>query len=142
MVDDVLSVAKCSNSSVITNYTINSFMEMKKLTLTPQKCGKIHIGKKSMECPILNVHKEKIRDSDSEKYLGYIISNKGTLDNTMKDQKLKGYSYIAEIRVLLSDMPFVRRRIEVGLMLRYAMFVNGILTNSAQVFQVLVASLT
>ena len=103
---------------------------MKKLTLTPQKCGKIHIGKKSMECPILNVHKEKIRDSDSEKYLGYIISNKGTLDNTMKDQKLKGYSYIAEIRVLLSDMPFVRRRIEVGLMLRYAMFVNGILTNS------------
>ena len=26
MVDDVLSVAKCSNSSVITNSTINSFM--------------------------------------------------------------------------------------------------------------------
>ena len=65
-----------------------------------------------------------MRDSDSEKYLGEIISNKGTLDNTIKDRKLKGYSYIAEIRALLSDMPFGHMRIGVGLMLRDAMFVN------------------
>ena len=105
-------------------------MEMNKLKLATHKCGKIHVGKKSSECPTLKVHEEVMKDSDSEKYLGDIISNKGTLDMTIKDRKLKGYSYISEIRALLSDMPFGHRRIEVGLMLRDAMFVNGILTNS------------
>ena len=105
-------------------------MEMNKLKLATHKCGKIHIGKESSECPTLKVHEEVMKDSDSEKYLGDIISNKGTLDMTIKDRKLKGYSYISEIRALLSDMPFGHRRIEVGLMLRDAMFVNGILTNS------------
>ena len=71
-----------------------------------------------------------MKDSNVEKYLGDIISSKGTLNETIKDRKLKGYSYISEIRVLLSDMPFGHRRIEVGIMLRDAMFVNGILTNS------------
>ena len=71
-----------------------------------------------------------MKDSDSEKYLGNIISTKGTLDRTIKDRKLKGYSYISEIRALLPDMPFGHRRIEVGIMLRDAMFVNGVLTNS------------
>ena len=130
MVDDMLSVASCSSSSVITNSTINSFMEMNKLKLAQQKCGKIHIGKKSMECPTLNVHDQEMKNSDSAKYLGDIISNKGTLDENIKNHKLKGYSYISEIRALLSDMPFGHRRIEVCLMLRDAMFVNGILTNS------------
>ena len=70
-----------------------------------------------------------MKDSNSEKYLGDIISTKGTLEETIKDRKNKGYSYISEIRALLSDMPFGHRRIEVGMMLRDAMFVNGILTN-------------
>ena len=130
MVDDVLSVAKCSSASVVTNTTVNSFMEINKLKLNHKKCGKIHIGKKSNQCPSLKVHEHDMKDSNEEKYLGDIISSKGTLDETIKDRKLKGYSYISEIRALLSDMPFGHRRIEVGIMLRDAMFVNGILTNS------------
>ena len=73
MVDDVLSVASCFSSSVITNSTINSFMEMNKLKLAQQKCGKIYIWKKSTECPTLNVHDQEMKNSDSEKYLGDII---------------------------------------------------------------------
>ena len=45
MVDDVLSVAKCSSSSVASNATVNSFMELNKLKLAEKKCGQIHIGK-------------------------------------------------------------------------------------------------
>ena len=43
---------------------------------------------------------------------------------------LRAYSYLSEIRALLTDMPFGKRRIQIGLMLRDAMFVNGILFNS------------
>ena len=38
MVDDVLSITKCSTDAVKTNATINSFIESKKLTLSKTKC--------------------------------------------------------------------------------------------------------
>ena len=45
--------------------------------------------------------------------------------------KKKKYTIISrKIRLLLSDMPFGYRRVQVGLMLRDAMFVNGVLCNS------------
>ena len=59
-----------------------------------------------------------------------IVFSKGTSNETIKDWKFKGYSYISEIRALLSDIPFGHRRIVVGIMLRDALFVNRILTNS------------
>ena len=59
-----------------------------------------------------------------------MISEKGNLDETIRQRKLKGYSNISEIRALMSDMPFGHRRVELGLLVRDAMFVNGILCNS------------
>ena len=110
MFDDVLSVATCSNSSVVSNATINAFMELNKLKLAAQKCAKIHIGKEHIECPTLKVHEHEMKHSSAEKYLGYIVSEKGTLDDTIRDRKLKRYSYISEIRALLSDMPLYKNR--------------------------------
>ena len=107
--------------------TINAFMELNKLKLASYKCAKIHIGKHDNPCPDYKIHEDDFKDSPSEKYLGDVISGKGNLDETIRQRKLKGYSYIAEIRALLSYMPFGHRRVEVGLMLRDAMFVNGIL---------------
>ena len=130
MVDDVLCVAKCSSEAVKCNATVNSFMELNKLKLASKKCAKIHIGKKSNNCPPYKIHEESLKESYAEKYLGDIICEKGTLDETIKQRKLKGYSYISEIRALLSDMPFGHRRVQVGLMLRDAMFANGILCNA------------
>ena len=37
---------------------------------------------------------------------------------------------MSEIRALLTDMPFGKRRIQIGLLLWDAMFVNGVLFNS------------
>ena len=46
MVDDVLNVATCSEQAVISNSTINSFIEHNKLKLAAGKCSRVHIGKK------------------------------------------------------------------------------------------------
>ena len=59
MVDDLLAVQKCSKSSVQINSVINSFMNIKKLTLSDKKCGKIHIGKRELCCPQLKTPKKK-----------------------------------------------------------------------------------
>jgi hypothetical protein len=130
MVDDVLCVSKCSTKAVISNATINTFMELNKLTLSKTKCAKIHIGKKCTTCPELKIQDASMKQTHQEKYLGDVISSDGTLDATIKQRKAKAYSYLSEIRALLSDMPFGKRRLQIGLMLRDAMFVNGVLCNS------------
>ena len=50
MVDDTLCIKRCSESNKM-NALINSFIEMKKLTLSNIKCHRIHIGKKVGPCP-------------------------------------------------------------------------------------------
>ena len=71
-----------------------------------------------------------MKNSESEKYLGDFISSDGKLDATIHDRIRRAYSYLSEIRALLTDMPFGKWRIQIGLLLRDAMFVNGILFNS------------
>ena len=94
MVDDVLSVAKCSNTAVTTTATINAFMELNKLKLATKKCAKIHIGKKHNKCPVTRVHNEEMQSAKTRKYLGDIISEVGTYDETVRARTLKGYSYL------------------------------------------------
>ena len=71
-----------------------------------------------------------MKNSESEKYLGDFISSDGKLDATIHDRIRRAYSYLSEICALLTDMPFGKWRIQIGLLLRDAMFVNGILFNS------------
>ena len=67
----------------------------------------------------------------SDKYLGDFISHDGKQDATMINRSIEwAYSYLSEIRALLTDMPFGKRRLQIGLMLRDAMFVNRVLFNS------------
>ena len=130
MVDDVLNVAKCSEQAILSNSTINTFMEQNKLKLAAGKCSQVHIGKKVDQCSVLKVHEESMKESDSEKYLGDFIRTDGKIDSTINDRIRRAYSYLSEIRALLSDMPFGKRRLQIGLLLRDAMFVNGVLFNS------------
>ena len=87
MVDDILSIQKCSMDSVKTNAVINSFVESKKLTLSKSKCHRIHSSKRSRvadkECPALKVHEDKMADSDREKYLGDILDKSGKIRATI-----------------------------------------------------------
>ena len=117
MVDDVINVTKCSNQTVINNATINAFMEANKLTLAKKKCSRIHVGRKCQKCPELNIHEAQINNSQAETYLGDVICENGKLDVTINARKIKAYSCMSEIKALLSDMPFGKRRLEIGLML-------------------------
>ena len=72
MVDDVISVNQCSSKSVTSNATVNSFMDINKLSLSHTKCSKIHVGKKCDECPKLVIDEEQMKESHAEKYLSQI----------------------------------------------------------------------
>ena len=130
MVDDVLTVAKCGATSVTMNAMVNSFMSSKKLQLNQLKCAKIHIGKKCADCPELFVHKEHMKSSDQEKYLGDIVNKDGKQHATVVERISKGYGIVANILALINDIPLGHRRVEIGLELRQAWLVNGILYNS------------
>ena len=67
MVDDIMTIQKCSEDSVRINAVVNAFVETKKLTLSSKKCHKIHIQKKSnqqqRDCLKLKVHNEDMSES-------------------------------------------------------------------------------
>ena len=134
MVDDVLTVQKCSTDVVKMNAAVNAFMEGKKLKLSDTKCHRIHVNNKKSnvkaKCPELKIHNEKMNESSQEKYLGDIIDSSGTCRKTVEERRSKGFGIVAEILAILEDIPLGRYILQVGLMLRQAMLLNGILYNS------------
>ena len=92
MVDDVLCLNTCSNMAVVSNATVNSFMEQNKLKLSATKCKQIHIGKQSMVCPELKIHEEIMKTSNKEKYLGDYLTNDAKLDTTIANRVAKAWS--------------------------------------------------
>ena len=71
-----------------------------------------------------------MKNAHREKYLGDIISEKGTIKETIENRISKAWSYVSEIGAILSEFPFGNKKIQVGLMLREAMFLNGVLHSS------------
>ena len=136
MVDDILSVQKCSIDASKANAVINAFVDSKKLILNKNKCHRIHIGPKNRVknrnygCPDLKVHNAKMSDSKKEKYLGDVIDNTGKNRETVNERQRKGYAIVAEILAILDDIPLGKHKMEIGLHLRQAMLLNGMLYNS------------
>ena len=132
MVDDVLDINKCGNESVIANSIVNTFIDTIKLKLSDKKCHKIHIQKKHgvKNCPDLKVHTEDMHDSDKEKYLGEYIVSSGKLTPNIESRRNKANGIISDILTILEDIPLGNRKLEMGLKLREAMFVNGVLYSS------------
>ena len=130
MIDDVLTISKCGCTSVAMNSLVNSFMSSKKLRLNKLKCAKIHVGRKSDMCPQLMVQNHNMKTSEQEKYLGDMIHQNGKQHATIVDRISKGYGILANITAILTDIPLGHRRVEIGLELRQALWINGILHNS------------
>ena len=129
MVDDVLTITKCSITSVAMNATVNAFIENKKLQLSQQKCSVIHVGKSSGNCYDLRVHGEKMHKVDSTKYLGDIIHKNSKVTTNMADCHVKAVASFSVIRAILEDIPLGIYRVEIGLELRQALFINSVLFN-------------
>ena len=78
----------------------------------------------------LKVHDSKMESSECEKYLGDFITSDGKLKVNIDNRRAKGYGLAAEILAILDEVPLGKHRIEIGLILRQAMLVNGMLYNS------------
>ena len=89
MVDDVLTISKCSITSVAMNATMNAFIENKKLKLSQDKCSTIHVRKQKGSCYDLKVHGEKMHQAESTKYLGDIIHESGKLAANIAERYVK-----------------------------------------------------
>ena len=112
------------------NSITNNFISSKKLQLNPDKCSQIHIGKKSTKCPDLKVQNKPMKKADQEKYLGDIIHKSGKPHATIVERIAKGYGIASNIIAIITDIPLGKRRVQIGLELRQAWFINGILFNS------------
>ena len=134
MVDEILSIQKCSNDTTKINAVINSFIESKKLNLSKSKCHRIHVrskkGKAEVHRQKLKVHNSTMKESQQEKYLGDLVNSTGTIISTIEDRKSKGFGIVNKILAILDESPLGRFKMEIGLKLRQAMFLNGILYNS------------
>ena len=87
----------------------------------------IHMGNNS-NCNELKMHEEKMHYSDSAVYLGEVIHKSGKAKFNINEGYIKAYAIIAKIRAVLQD-ELLRKEKKVGVPLRQAMFVNGVLLN-------------
>ena len=132
---------------------INAKTNLKKLQFGPDKCHKMHIGKKKVYCPDLSIDcwkmelKNEIKtktneeidvfegpidmeESAEEKYLGDIISYDGSNRKNILDRKGKGFGIINKIMEMLQKISFGPSYFEVANLLRHSLFLSSILLNS------------
>ena len=85
----MITSEKCGDTSVRPNAIVNVFIDSKKLALIAKKCSKIHLGNKESisRCPELKVHKENIKKSDKEKYLGDYLNKHANSKDTIKEER-------------------------------------------------------
>ena len=130
MVDDIMAIQRCSTKSLEVNTMVNTFMNLEKLTLSKTKCHNIHIGNNKAECPELKVDGAKMENSDQEVYLWDIFDKSARAKPNLERRKSKGYGAVNNILAITSEVPLAHWKIQAGLSLRQAVFINGILYNS------------
>ena len=64
------------------------------------------------------------------KYLGEILNEEGNIDDTIEDRKNKSIGRINQITSILSSISLGFFYMDIGLVFRESMLINGILTNS------------
>ena len=83
-----------------------------------------------MNCSELKVHNTVMKESNQETYLGDVIHKNGKIKQTIEDRKKRACAIVAEILAILDDIPLGKYKMEIGLKLRQAMLLNGVLFNS------------
>ena len=101
-VDDVLGISECGVQTKELNSVINSKIESKKLSLGPDKCGKLHISKGGKgNCPNeLKVHNESMKNKTQLKYLGEILNIQGNINDTILERSTRAIGLRTQIKSL------------------------------------------
>ena len=135
MVDDINAISKCGLDSLALNTYINTQIELKKLRFHvpdhngKSKCHKMHVGDHEGSCPVLKVHGTVMENVTEDVYLGDVISNDGKNKKNIEKRISKGLGIITQITNLLECISFGQHYMEIALLLRESMFLNGILNN-------------
>lgn len=136
MVDDLMGISSCGLQSVSLNTFLTTNIEMKKLRFhTPDengksKCHKIHVGGNEKFCPKLKVHGIEMANVKEDTYLGDVISGDGQNTKNINKRIAKGLGIISSITNLLDKISLGVFYVEIFIVLRNSMFINGILTNT------------
>jgi hypothetical protein len=136
MVDDINAISRCGLDSVSLNTFVNTQIELKKLRFHvpdkdgKSKCHKMHIGGNRNMCPVLKVHGTVMEGVEEDMYLGDLISSDGKNRKNVEKRISKGIGIITQILNLLDIVSFGQHYIEIALLLRESMFINGILFNA------------
>ena len=153
MVDDILCVSECGMSSVILNSYIKAKTNIKKLQYGVEKCHKMHVGKKTVVCPELYIDEWEIKEvkdietgridiedkykdsvvmdeSDSEKYIGDILSTNGSNTKNIEARTDKGHGIVNQIMSILNEIAFGKYHFEISVILRNSLLISGMLTNA------------
>ena len=69
-------------------------------------------------------------DTTKSKYLGDVLDKTGKVRANIEERRAKGFAIVNEILAIVEEIPLGRYRMEIGLNLRQAMLINGILYNS------------
>ena len=73
---------------------------------------------------------QQLKNHKKEKYLGDYLIQYANPKESIQDKKRKGHGILSNMRATLEDIPLGSKRLEIGLTLRDAWFVNGTLYNS------------
>ena len=103
---------------------------MKKLELSKTKCKKMHFGKENFCCPQLKVHGDPMQSSNSEKYLGSLVTTDLNNKKSIQSKANMGLGIISQIMFLLSDISLGSHYFKIAKILRESMFVNGLLLSA------------
>ena len=102
------------------------------MTLSATKSVVLHVGnsKKCEElCPKLFVHDKEMKTARSTKYLGDTLTDIGNVKETIETRRSIEWGKINQILATISEIPYGPFRIGIGLQLREAVLVNGMLYN-------------
>ena len=137
MVDDINAISRCGIDSITLNTFINTQIELKRLKFHQQhnhegrtKCHVLHIGGNKSRCSDLKVHGTPMEAVEHDTYLGDIISNDGKNKLNIEKRISKGLGIISQIMNILEIVTFGVHYVEIALLLRESIFINGILYNS------------
>ena len=136
MIDDILAVSECSVESVKLNAIIQSKVAHKNLELGPDKCFKLHVGKKSECCPTLKIGYADMLSSSKEKYLGDILTTDGRINANIEERCNKGIGIVNQILSLLKEITFGQYYFEMAVLFRQSMLLSSILCNSEVLYGV------
>ena len=71
-----------------------------------------------------------MKEAHEFKYLGDLINENGRPKSTINQRISRGYAIVSQIFALLSDLPIGNLRVQIGLTLRHAWLINGLIYNS------------